>query len=132
MGFVQWQLTEAMINDTNTPPDLKDRIEKLRRTVLEVEPGAQIPPRNLAKFQMVCSHASVTVTKKAAFVELRVHARATQDPENPATVLRELFHDYLASQGEVQLERAPAPATRDIRTALTKMGYGKGKGKGSA
>ena len=82
-------------------------------------------------FWVVCSTATVNTTKKVAFIELRTHQRAPRDHDHPAYVLRELFHEYLVKTGEMQVgERAPAPQARDIRTALSTLGFGKGNGKG--
>ena len=74
------------------------------------------------------------LAKKVAYVELGVHLRAPQQPDHPAVMLREAFHHFLLANGGVQQvrEKAPAPATRDIRDGLTGMGFkGKGQGKGS-
>ena len=103
----------------------------MRRQILGVPDTGAIPPEKLKNFWAVCSTAIVNVAKKVAFVELRTHERATIDPDHAAVQLRELFHSYLNQIGEMQVgERAPAPMSRDIRTALTAMGYAKGGGKG--
>ena len=99
-----------------------------------MEDSVQIPPETLIRFWEVCSTATVTVTKKVAFVELRAHTRAPREPTHPATELRELMRRYLSKLGTIQhQDRAPVPMVRDIRNTLTNMGYGgKGKGKGKA
>ena len=131
-GYVQYQLTEAMIADQTLDEPTRTRVDELRRQILGVEPAVPIPPATLKRFMQVCSTATCHVTKKVAFVELRTHQRAPSAPDHPCYELREMFHQYLVKAGGVaqELERAPAPMSRDIRTTLTEMGYGKGKGKG--
>ena len=130
-GYVQFQLTECMMSDQKLTPEQQKGVDTLRRQILGVPDTGAIPPEKLKNFWAVCSTAIVNVAKKVAFVELRTHERATIDPGHAAVQLRELFHSYLTQNGEVQVgERAPAPMSRDIRTALTAMGYAKGGGKG--
>ena len=128
-GYVQNQLVALMLQDA-TDQTVKDRIEHCRRKVLGIEGTAVIPPRSLEQYWKVNSTATVTTTKKVGFVELRVHTMAPQHPEDPAKILRDHMHTYLALKGQIQLiERAPAPVVRELRDAATAMGYGKGKGK---
>ena len=132
-GYVQYKMTEAMMADQKLDEPTRTKVDVLRRNVLGVEPGVPIPPAKLKQFMMVCSTATCHVTKKVAFVELRTHQRAPTAHDHPCYELRELFHQYIIKSGGVaqELERAPAPMSRDIRTTLSDMGYGpKGKGRG--
>ena len=131
-GYVQFQLTEAMIADADVQPATREKVDALRREILDTPEGA-IPPENLKNFMSVCSTATCHVAKKVAFVELRTHQRAPTAPDNSSFLLREMFHEYLINKGGVAqvLERTPAPISRDLRTTLGEMGYGpKGKGRG--
>ena len=129
-GFVQLQLTEAILHDETVPQNEREKVDHLRREILET-PSGNPKSEKLQLFWKVCSTATVTLASKVAFVELRRHERASTDPKAPETQLREYFHYYLKMHGEVQvLERAPLPAARDLRTSLQDSGYMKGGGKG--
>ena len=120
-----------MVTDQALQEVTRQKVDQLRREGLLV-PSGPIPPQKLERFWEVCSTATVKVTKKVAYIELAFHQTASHAPDHPAKQLRDLFYEYLASHSEIQRqERAPMPMNRDIRNALTTMGYGpKGKGKG--
>ena len=99
--------------------------------IAKAKADAQAAAAERAAAKKEVAERTKAVAKKVAFVELRTHQRAPADPLHPAAELREMFYEYLTAKGEVQhRDRAPAPLVRDLRTALTAMGYGNGTGKG--